>query len=91
MMDKLTVLGEVWKTLQIGRENSVTKLKLRGMSEKPATGQSTKGMIKIAEETKIVKAEWDVREAKEWTVYGRDDHDSNGGKDFQQRWQERDN
>ena len=78
MMDKLTVLGEVWKTLQIGRENSVTKLKLSRMSEKPTTGPSTKGMIKIAE-TKIVKAEWDVREAKEWTVYGRDDIDSNGG------------
>ena len=41
-------------------------------AEWDATGPSTKGMIKIAE-TKIAKAEWDVREAKEWTVYGKDD------------------
>ena len=51
MMDKLTV-GSAEDLANWSRELG-DKLKLSGMSEKPTTGPSTKGMIKIAE-TKIV-------------------------------------
>jgi hypothetical protein len=51
MMDKLKV-GSAEDLANWSRELG-DKLKLSGMSEKPTTGPSTKGMIKIAE-TKIV-------------------------------------